>query len=963
MQINELTHGFRVRQIRGVPDCGGVLYEMEHERSGARLLWLEREDQNMTFAITFQTTPTDDTGVFHILEHSVLNGSEKYPVREPFVDLLKSSLQTFLNAMTYPDKTMYPVSSRNRKDFMNLTSVYLDAVFRPRIYQEPNIFRQEGWHYEIRDPEDAPAYKGVVHSEMKGSFSSVDTVLVNELNRLLYPDNCYQYISGGDPECITDLTYEQFLETHRKYYHPSNSRIILDGSVDIDEMLAFIDDEYLSQYDRIDPAPPIRLQEPVKACSSVIPYEVGEDEGQENMVHVALAKIISRYDDIQQNAAWSVLSQILVGTNESPFKKAVIDAGLGQDVELELYDGIQQPWAVLVIRNTDEDKADLAVKTVIETARKTVENGLDHEEILASLNQLQFQYLEPREPAGLMYVSSAMNSWLYDGDPMLYLNANYVFDELREKLKEGYFEQLLRDFLLDEEHLVRVTAVPDPSLAAQRAQKEAEKLERAAKTWDEETVSRLVRENLALDEWQNTEDTPEQKASLPSLKLEDIDTDFLEPRPEKITEYHGAQILSYPAERSGIVYLNLYFSLAGVKIDELSAVNFFAGLFRSLPTENYSVQQLQSRIRRDLGALGFSADVYRAPADTTACLPVFNVFCSVLEKNLEQAKELILEVLQKTVFDRNMILPLLKQEQEYMRQAMIANGQALAGLRTAAHITADGAAREALSGYTYSRFINDFANHFDERIDEMINEFELYREVLFSRARLTISCTGREGFDTAQELIMDLPYSEAHRSVVHYPRLETGNEAILIPSQVGYSAMAGALQNAGDDYRGIYRTASQILTYGYLWNEVRVKNGAYGTAFTPGYSGLITCSSYRDPNPANSLNVFRKCGDYLKQFAQSDQDLTSYVIGALNTMDPLLSPSAKIRVADGRVFTNLTPEKNAELREQLLKTSMEDLSEAGGILNRMFEDAVFCIVGPQELIDSCADEDLTVYSI
>lgn len=962
MLVNDLIHGFRVTRIRPVPDCTAALYEMEHEKSGAVLAWLDREDSNMTFSIAFRTTPEDDTGVFHILEHSVLNGSQKYPVREPFVDLLKSSMQTFLNAMTFPDKTMYPVSSRNRKDFMNLVSVYMDAVFRPRIYQEPNIFRQEGWHYELRNPEDTPAYKGVVHSEMKGSFSSVDTVIVNELNRLLYPDNCYRFVSGGDPEYITSLTYEQFLDAHRRFYHPSNSFIYLDGSIDIDAMLSFMDEEYLSGYERINPETEIPLQEAVPACSSEIRYEIGGDEPQEHMVHAALAKIISRYDDPVQNTAWQVLSQILVGTNESPFKKAVIDSGLGQDVELELYDGIQQPWAVLVIRNTDRETVDRAVEAVLETARETVKSGLDHEEILASLNQLQFQYLEPREPAGLMYASSAMSTWLYGGDPITYLNSNYVFDELRQKLEEGYFEHLLEDFLLDSEHLVRVTAVPDPSLAAERVQAETVRLEQISKTWDAGTKARLVSENLALDEWQDTEDTPEQKACLPSLKLEDIDADIFEMTPQ-IRDYHGAQVFSYPREKTGIVYLNMYFNVAGMKLQDLPALGFFAGMFRSLRTKSHSVQQLQSLIRKDLGALGFTTDVCRAPEDCGACTPSFNVHCSVLEKNIGKAKELILEILKETVFEKETILPLLKQEQEYMRQAMIASGQALAAMRTAAHVTADGAAREAMSGYTYSRFINDLADHYDEKADDLINEFELFREILFSRSRLTVSYTGEESRKTVESLIMELPYSEAQRSVVHYPLLATENEAVVIPSQVSYSALSSSLQSGGDEFRGIWRTVSQILTYGWLWNEVRVKNGAYGTAFTPAYSGLISCMSYRDPNVKRSLEVFRSSGSWLREFAESGQDLTSYIIGALNTMDPLLSPGAKIRLSDGRVFTGLSAEKNNGIREDLLKTSNEDLLRASEVLDRIMANAYVCIVGPQEAVDSCGLENLTVYSI
>ncbi len=959
MKTGDIIHGFRVVRKTEIEDCSAVLYVMEHEKTGAEAVWLDREDDNMTFAVCFKTTPEDDTGVFHILEHSVLNGSEKYPVREPFVELLKSSMQTFLNAMTYPDKTVYPVSSRNRKDFLNLISVYLDGVLKPRIYTEPNIFRQEGWHYEIRDPEDVPAYKGVVHSEMQGSFSSVDTIMVNELNRLLFPDNCYRFVSGGDPEKITDLTYEQFLQTHAVYYHPSNAKIFLDGSAEIEAVFSLVD-SYFSRYEKIDAAPQIPMQDNVPAVTVRIPYEVGPGEDTAGMTHAAAARIISRYDDVVQNYAWQVLSQILVGTNESPFKKAVIGGGLGQDVELELYDGIAQPWAVLVVRNTDEDKADAAFGAIRQTAEEIVRNGLDHDEILASLNQMQFQYLEPKEPAGIMYMSSLFSSWLYGGAPESYLNCGYVFDELRERLKEGYFEQLVKEFLLDPEHQVRVIAAPDPGLARKRAEKEQEKLRAAFASWDKETKERLVRENLALDEWQAKEDTPEQKDTLPKLRLEDIDRFPAEIAP-KVSEYHGACVLGYPREKSGIVYLNMYFSLAGIRISDLPKVSLFVSLLRELRTENYSVQQLQSEIRRDLGMLYFGFDAYRAPDDITACTPVLTVSCSVLEKNLERAREVIREIIEHTVFEKETVLPLLKQDQEIMRQAVIAAGQAFASLRAAAHITADGAAREALAGYTYTRFINDVIENYEDKWEELFNDFELFREILFARSRLTVSYTGEKNRKFIESFIMDFPFTDATRCLVHYPRLETGSEALVIPSQVSHTAYASSLQAGGGAYSGVYRAASQILTYSYLWNEVRVKGGAYGTSFLPALSGLITCTSFRDPHPELTAETFRGCGSFLKLFAQNSDDLAPNIIGALSSLDPLIPPGSRIRLYDARYFTGLTPEGSDRMRRELLAATREDLEAAGDVLEKALADGVFCIVGPKEAIEKIPVSGLTVY--
>ncbi len=499
MQINDVIHGFKVTNQRQMNDCGGTLYEMVHEKTGAGLCWLKRDDANMTFSVAFKTIPANDTGVFHILEHSVLNGSKKYPVREPFVELLKSSMQTFLNAMTFPDKTLYPISTRNKKDYRNLMSVYMDAVFHPAIYDNLNIFKQEGWHYEIHKEDEIPSYKGVVFNEMKGAFSSVDETVVNELNRMLFPDNCYQYVSGGDPVKIPTLTYEEFIANHQKFYHPSNARFFLDGDLDIDDTLQFINDEYLSKYEKLDVNFDIPMQKPTSACTHVYDYEIAEEDDPKDKTMAALAKIISSYDDVEQNTAWQVLNQILAGSNESPFKKAILAKELGQDVELSLYDGIQQPWAVIMVRNTTEENAEKALQVLKDTAKDLVQNGLDHEQILASLNQLQFQYLEKKEPAGIVFAMAAQNAWLYGGDPAMYLSCGDVYDTLRKKTEEGYFEALLKDFLLDDEHLSAVIAKPSKTLAKKRLDAEEAELKAAKASWGDRVKEKIKENEVAGD--------------------------------------------------------------------------------------------------------------------------------------------------------------------------------------------------------------------------------------------------------------------------------------------------------------------------------------------------------------------------------------------------------------------------------------------------------------------------------
>ena len=540
MIINEVINGFEIKNITELSDVKGTLYEMQHVKTGAKLAWLDRADENKTFAIAFKTIPENDTGVFHILEHSVLNGSKKYPVREPFVELLKGSMQTFLNAMTFPDKTLYPVSSRNDKDFMNLMSVYMDAVFHPAIYTNPNIFYQEGWHYEIRHEEDTPIYKGVVLNEMKGAFSSVDETIIDELNRMLFPDNCYQYVSGGDPEHITDLSYESFIETHQKFYHPSNARVWLDGTLDINEVTKFINDEYFSQYEKEEMDFSIPNQVEREAQHHTVQYELSKDESKEHRTQIALARIVSSYDQPLKNLAWGLLSTILVSSNESELKKAIIEKDLGEDVELDIYDGIQQPWIVMCVRNTDEDKYDEVMQAIKKCAEGLIENGLDHDAILATLNQLEFKYREKHEPAGVMFAQRALETWLYDGDITQGFSLNPVFKELRKKVDEGYFEELLKEFFLSD-HLSTVVAVPSYTLSQERVEKEEAKLKEAKDSWKED-VSKYIALNQTLDNWQATADTEEQLDTLPKLTKEEL-VQYLADRQRQNGTYKNPQEL------------------------------------------------------------------------------------------------------------------------------------------------------------------------------------------------------------------------------------------------------------------------------------------------------------------------------------------------------------------------------------------------------------------------------------
>ncbi|MBQ9329017.1 MAG: insulinase family protein [Solobacterium sp.] len=950
LDVNDRAHGFIVNRVSPVEDLHGVLYELTHEKTGAELVWLSRADENKTFCIGFKTIPEDDSGVFHICEHSVLNGSRKYPVREPFVDLLKSSLQTFLNAMTYPDKTIYPVSSRNPKDFLNLMDVYLDAVLHPAIYTNPNIFYQEGWHYEIRKEEDTPVYKGVVLNEMKGAFSSVDEVLLNEVNRVLFPDNCYRFVSGGDPEKITDLSYEQFLEAHSRYYHPSNSRTFLDGDLDIDAALEKIN-SFFESYEQEDRSFTVGFQGDHDVISTEVPYEIGEEEDPSEKTEIAFAKLLCSYEDTRTQLAWRVLSTVLTGSNEAPLKKAILEQGLGQDVELDVMDELLQPYLLLVIRNTDPDKLDGIRNAVTAVISSLLESGLRKEELKAILNQMEFRYREQSEPAGVMLATTAYRSWMYGGDPAMYLSLGPLYEELRQAADTGYFEELLKEGLSDVNQLFTVTCVPDTTLSKKRRERESLKLKDAKEAWGE-SLKTYIERNRVLDDWQAAEDTPEQKATLPQLQLSDV-SPLPEPFEPTVTEIDGIPALVYPESENGVIYLNLYFNLAGVTRDHLSEVGLLADLLLRLRTETHTLPELQELIRGNIGTLSFRTDAFTVDRERETCYPVLAVSCSVLRQNLETAVDLIKEVITETRFEAETILPLLQQYREQYRQMFIGGGHAAAVMRVGAHSSAESVAKEYFGGCEAAAYTAELCDNYESRSEEIIANCRMYAEELFTAARMTVSISGEDNLPVIRRLTEGLALSGAQRAKVHYPLLDNQGEGIQVPAQISYTAAGNNLQSYGAEYSGAVRTVAQILTYGYLWNEIRVKGGAYGTGFAVSPSGNVSCWSYRDPSARQSLETFKGAADYIESLADEESDLTSYIIGTISSAEPLLSPGAKIRSADARWFSGITYEARAELRKQILETDNDALRQIAGALRNALNDAITCVVGSAETLDAC----------
>jgi len=951
----EKIGGFTVTRVRDIPGKAAQLVEMVFEKTQTELAWVKSEEKNKLFSITFKTLPDSSTGVFHILEHSVLCGSEKYPVREPFVELMKSSMNTFLNAMTFPDKTMYPVSSRSEQDFLNLTSVYLDAVFAPKILTNPNIFRQEGWHYE--EDGDKLQYNGVVFNEMKGATSSVDDVVERNMQQLLFQDSCYGYNSGGDPAEIPNLTYEKFLESYRRYYHPSNARIFLDGDIPLGKTLdligAYLDRFELGYKQEIVPQIP-------KAAERTVYYEVSSQEELSSKAQFVMGKILGSWQDKTQGLAAQVLCDVLAGSNDAPVKRKILAEGLGQDVTMEVQDGVDQPWIVLRVHNTDDENAGVLRTLVTDTARELVEKGIDRQELTASINRLEFQLKDMHEPQALMRCIFSMNSWLYGGDPMMYLTFDDSFDAIRKMVDDGGFEKLLASLLLEDDGICVLHVLPSVTYGEEMRKAEVERLAAQREAMTSAQLTRLREENESLSAWQKTPDSPEAVASLPVLSLDEVPQEpaQLETRQEEVS---GVTVLRHTASTNGIVHFTAYFSLTDLTLEELTAASFLAKLLGKLPTRNYDAAALQNAIKTHIGSLDFSVDAVAKAGQVDACMPRLIARCSVLRENLPTAQALVAEILTGTRLDEPVrIREILMQTEMECQQGAIMGGHAFAAACAQSHFSAQNAVSEAVTGYSLIRWVHDFVKNFDEKIGGFT---ALSARVLFSGAcasRLILSVTEDTVTDVTG-LIGKFPVGTAAPKETAYRTALPEKLGIRIPAQVSFACTGYHLAKCGAEYNGTVRLLSNIVSLSYLWNMVRVQGGAYGAGMHSGRGGSIFCYSYRDPSPDKTLNTYQGIGDFVKAFHDSGEDLTKFIISTVAATEPLVSPKVQGTLADAEWFAGLTHEDAVRERRELLGATQEDLLGWCDMLDRMAQEAGVCVVGHSEALKNC--KDLTVVDL
>ena len=966
MNKNDIIHGFKIVNVRESQEAGGTLIEMEHLKTGAKLIWFKNPDENKLFSAAFKTLPHDSTGVFHILEHSVLEGSANFPVKEPFLDLLKSSMSTFLNAMTFPDKTMYPVSSKNEQDFMNLTKVYLDSVFRPAIYTNSCIFRQEGWHYELPEEEGGePIYNGVVYNEMKGALSSVEDLMFETMTEGLFPDNCYGFNSGGDPRYIPDLTYENFLAAHREFYSPSNALLFLDGDVPIDKVLTLIDEEYLDTFERNHIPHEIQMQEPLGGRDIEKPYAIGGDEDPAGKTYYCMGNIFATWEDRKKITGMTLLSSYLAGDNESPLKRAILEKGLATDMSFMIMDGVAQPFYAVDFQNTDPEKRAEIVETYRAVLKGSLDNGIDRDIMTGCLNRFEFSLRELPEPQGLTRNIMALNSWLSGGDPMLYLENEELLKELRNDLDSNYYESLIEE-LLDTDSILKVTLTPSSTKAAEDAADEAARVRAAveAMTDDEIKAAKDIFETMR--KWQEEPDSEEAAATLPVLQLSDVN-----PEPEVInTEIrmgeNDLEILFHPVYTNGVVYGNLYFSLADATIEELRTLAAMTEFIGFLPTANYSSKDLQNEIHKNFGTL--DSDViltgFRDSCDKVR--PYLLVSFGVLKENLEKAIELIREILLTSDWSsKPVILENLLQARENFYQNIQNSGNRFAARRAMSHSTAGAMIEEKILGYDFWAYLKDMTDGFETKSDKFVEDCKALAARTFVSERLIMSVTATEYPEACDSFGGLFPAGTAAPDMMTIaPDHEKFNDIILIPSGISYAAIGGNLLEEGFHFHGVHQTLSQLLSFGYLWSEIRVKGGAYGCGYNCGITGNMSFTSFRDPNPLNSLDVYAKAGDFLRDFCASDETVDKYIISSVSNMDGLKSSAAKGRLADMLYLRDSGFDEIRELRHEMLKVTKEEYVQIADFFDQLAEKGSRVVIGNAEaLADKLEDPEWKVYNL
>lgn len=962
MTIHDLAE-YEILDEHRVEDVQSDGFILRHKKSGARIAILSNNDDNKVFYIGFRTPPEDETGVPHIIEHTTLCGSKKFPVKDPFIELAKGSLNTFLNAMTYPDKTVYPVASCNDQDFKNLMDVYLDAVFNPNITKYEEIFKQEGWHYELTGKDDELKINGVVYNEMKGAYSSPDEVLSSQIYRSLFPDNTYSKDSGGNPEYIPKLTYEAYLDFYHKYYHPSNSYIYLYGDMDVVERLEWLDKEYLSLYDYKKVNSEINKQPAFDEIKNVeAQYSITMDDSQENKTYLSYNRVVGDTLDEMLYQAFDVLDYALVSSPGAPVKQALIDAGIGDDVYGSYDAGILQPVFSFVAKNANASQADEFENIIENTLKEVVKTGINKEALLAGINSSEFKFREAdfgQFPKGLLFGLNCLDSWLFDDmKPFIHLECLGTFAKLRKAVDTDYFEKLIQEYLLDNTHGSSVTVKPKRGLGNEREEALAKELSDYKASLSDEEIKKLIEDTEHLKKYQEEPSSDEDLRKLPMLTRADMKKNAM-PFSNIEDELLDVKVVRHDIESNGIDYISFLFDAGDFAQSELGYLGFFTNALGLVSTEKYSYTDLANATNIYTGGISTGTASHPDIKDRNNFVFKFEVKLKVLEKNLDKALELMEQMLLSSDFtDTKRLGELVAQIKARLQANLSSSGHLVAAMRSMSSFSRYALYQDELKGIAFYRSICRIEKELSESPKSVSDKLAAIAKKLFARNRMLISFTGNnEAYGNAKpslEKVMtgfNKMSAVGNQAEVHF---NTAKEAFIDASQIQYVAKTGDFICEGYEYTGALRLLRIILSYDYLWINVRVKGGAYGCMNTFLRSGESYFVSYRDPNLSDTLDVYDRIPEYIKSFSPDERDMTKYIIGTFSALDTPMNPEAKGSRSLSAYLEGITYEQIQKERNEILNAQPEDIRRLADLVKAVLKKDSICVIGNENMIKESA---------
>lgn len=962
MTIHDLAE-YEILDEHRVEDVQSDGFILRHKKSGARIAILSNNDDNKVFYIGFRTPPEDETGVPHIIEHTTLCGSKKFPVKDPFIELAKGSLNTFLNAMTYPDKTVYPVASCNDQDFKNLMDVYLDAVFNPNITKYEEIFKQEGWHYELTGRDDELKINGVVYNEMKGAYSSPDEVLSSQIYRSLFPDNTYSKDSGGNPEYIPKLTYEAYLDFYHKYYHPSNSYIYLYGDMDVVERLEWLDKEYLSLYDYKKVNSEINKQPAFDEIKNVeTQYSITMDDSQENKTYLSYNRVVGDSLDEMLYQAFDVLDYALVSSPGAPVKQALIDAGIGDDVYGSYDAGILQPVFSFVAKNANASQADEFESIIENTLKEVVKTGINKEALLAGINSSEFKFREAdfgQFPKGLLFGLNCLDSWLFDDmKPFIHLECLGTFAKLRKAVDTDYFEKLIQEYLLDNTHGSSVTVKPKRGLGNEREEALAKELSDYKASLSDEEIKKLIEDTEHLKKYQEEPSSDEDLCKLPMLTRADMKKNAM-PFSNIEDELLDVKVVRHDIESNGIDYISFLFDAGDFAQSDLGYLGFFTNALGLVSTEKYSYTDLANATNIYTGGISTGTASHPDIKDRNNFVFKFEVKLKVLEKNLDKALELMEQMLLSSDFtDTKRLGELVAQIKARLQANLSSSGHLVAAMRSMSSFSRYALYQDELKGVAFYRSICRIEKELSESPKSVSDKLAAIAKKLFARNRMLISFTGNnEAYGNAKPSLekviagFDKMSAVGNQAEVHF---NTAKEAFIDASQIQYVAKTGDFICEGYEYTGALRLLRIILSYDYLWINVRVKGGAYGCMNTFLRSGESYFVSYRDPNLSDTLDVYDRIPEYIKSFSPDERDMTKYIIGTFSALDTPMNPEAKGSRSLSAYLEGITYEQIQKERNEILNAQPEDIRRLADLVEAVLKKDSICVIGNENMIKESA---------